>query len=241
MPDAAAAVTLRERLPAPARPGTLNERDSLALFASLGIPVIDSTIITDLDRPGAFDGIDQFPAVLKILSADVAHKTEAGGVMLAIPDRQALEQAARTLSARFKERMPTARLEGLVVQPMQKGLCEALVGFRRVGKLGAIVTVAVGGTLVELTRDFACARAPLDLDQAREMIEAVRGFAPIRGYRGLPRGDCEALARAVQAISQLALLPWVQDAEINPLIVLPDGQGVMAVDGLVVTAPGAEA
>jgi succinyl-CoA synthetase beta subunit len=68
------------------------------------------------------------------------------------------------------------------------------------------------------------------------MIAAVRGFAPIRGYRGLPRGDCEALAKAVQAISQLALLPWVQDAEINPLIVMPEGQGVMAVDGLVIAA-----
>ncbi len=236
-PDAAAAATLLARLPEPAKAGTLNERDSLALFARLAIPVIDSTVITDPERPGAFDGISHFPAVLKILSADVAHKTEAGGVVLAIPDRAALEEAARLLLGRFAAHNPAARLDGLVVQPMLKGLCEALVGFRRVSKLGAIVTVAAGGTLVELQRDFACAHAPLDLDQAREMIAAVRGFAPIRGYRGLPRGDCEALAKAVQAISQLALLPWVQDAEINPLIVMPEGQGVMAVDGLVIAAP----
>lgn len=241
VPDAAAATALRARLPAPASAGTLNERDSLALFASLGIPVVDSSIVTEPRRPDVFDGVERFPAVLKILSSDVAHKTEAGGVILSIPDRAALTAAAATLLDRFERHRPAARLEGLVVQPMLKGLCEALVGFRRVGKLGAIVTVAVGGTLVELQRDFACARAPLDIGQAREMIEAVRGFAPIRGYRGLPRGDCEALAKAVQAISQLALLPWAQDAEINPLIVLPEGEGVVAVDGLVVVASEATA
>ena len=105
----------------------------------------------------------------------------------------------------------------------------------------SVVVLGAGGVLAEIYKDIAIRIAPVSLDTARAMVGEVRGLAVIRGYRGLPRGDCEALAQAVAAMSQLALLEGrtVTEAEINPLIVKPEGHGVVAVDGLI--AFGSEA
>jgi hypothetical protein len=99
------------------------------------------------------------------------------------------------------------------------------------------VLVGAGGTLAELYRDFALRLAPVTLEEAREMVAEVRGFAPLRGYRNAPRGDLEALAQAVAAFSRLAALPDVAEAEINPLFV--KAVGVVGVDALLVLREGA--
>jgi hypothetical protein len=111
-----------------------------------------------------------------------------------------------------------------------------LVGYRHDPLVGPIVTVGVGGRLAELYRDVSIRIAPVDATEAREMIDEVRGLAPIRGWRGLPAGDLDALAAAVVAVSRLSRAAGqpVAEAEINPLIVARDG--VVAVDALVVLA-----
>lgn len=115
---------------------------------------------------------------------------------------------------------------------MEKGLAEAIVGYRNDPVVGPLVMVGTGGTLAELYQDVALALAPVTEDEALAMIERVKGLSVLRGYRNLPRGDVKALARAVSAFSRLCSLPAVQEAEINPLIVKADG--VVAVDALVV-------
>jgi hypothetical protein len=117
---------------------------------------------------------------------------------------------------------------------MESGLAEAIVGYRHDALIGPIVLVGAGGTLAEIYGDCALRIAPVDDDEAAAMIEEVSGFATLRGYRGLPHGDLGALARAVAAVSRLAHLAGqpVAEAEINPLIV--KGDGVIAVDALVV-------
>jgi succinyl-CoA synthetase beta subunit len=100
--------------------------------------------------------------------------------------------------------------------------------------VGPLVVIGVGGVLAEIYHDFAMRLAPVTPETAMQMIEEVKGLAVIRGYRGMPRGDCGALAQAVAAFSQLAALANITEAEINPLIVKPEGRGVIAVDGLVV-------
>jgi acyl-CoA synthetase (NDP forming) len=117
---------------------------------------------------------------------------------------------------------------------MESGLAEAIVGYRHDPLVGPIVLVGAGGTLAEIYGDFALRLAPVSEDDAAAMIEKVKGFAMLRGYRGLPLGDLRALARAVAAVSRLALVPGlpVAEAEINPLMVKADG--VVAVDALVV-------
>jgi hypothetical protein len=115
---------------------------------------------------------------------------------------------------------------------MEKGLAEAIVGYRRDPVVGPIVIVGAGGVLAELYRDFAIRTAPVSEAEALAMIEEVKGLAPIRGYRNLPRGDVAALSEAIMKISRLALIESIAEAEINPLIV--KAVGVVAVDGLAV-------
>jgi hypothetical protein len=114
---------------------------------------------------------------------------------------------------------------------MESGLAEAIVGYRHDPLVGPLILVGAGGVLAEIYRDFALALAPVSEDEALAMIDRVKGFAVLRGYRKLPRGDLRALAKAVAAVSRLAGTS-VAEAEINPLIVKRDG--VVAVDALAV-------
>jgi succinyl-CoA synthetase beta subunit len=177
-----------------------------------------------------------FPVVAKVLSADIPHKTDAGGVVLNIADDFALSRAAQSILANVNQRHPSASIDGILVQRMEKGLAEVILGYRRDPEVGPVVVLGVGGVLAEIYEDISVRMAPVGLDEARRMIDEVKGLAIIRGYRGLPKGDCEALAQAIIAVSQLARLPEqeVSEAEINPLLVRREGEGVVAVDGLVV-------
>jgi len=124
----------------------------------------------------------------------------------------------------------------VLVQKMVRGLAEVIVGYRRDPAVGPVVMLGAGGIAAELQPQTSLRIAPVTPDTARGMIEELKPLGVLRGYRGLPRGDCDALAAAVRAMSLLALLDGrtVSEAEINPLIVLAEGEGVFAVDGLVV-------
>jgi len=122
---------------------------------------------------------------------------------------------------------------------MQRGLGEAILGYRVDPQVGPLVLIGAGGTLAEIYRDVALRPAPLTLAEALAMIDEVRGFAPLAGYRNAPRGDLAALAEAIVAFSALAAVPEVREAEINPLIVKAEGQGVVGVDALLVLGYGA--
>lgn len=184
------------------------------MLASLGIPVARGA----LAQAPAFVHDVEYPVAVKTLEA---HKTERGGVVLGIADR-----------AQFDKEVKKLGHDRVLVQTMQTGLIEAIVGYRQDAVVGPVVLLGVGGVLTELYRDYALRVAPVSEEEATQMIEEVRGFAVIRGYRNLPRGDVKALARAVSAFSRLALAGNVAEAEINPLIVKRDG--VVAVDALVV-------
>jgi len=229
-PDASR-VTAARALTGAAR--RLNEHEACRVFAALGVPQAASTVIKEPGEPVAIG----FPVVVKILSPDIAHKTDAGGVVLNIANPDDLSRAAAGMIARVRSRHPAARIEGILVQRMQKGLAEVIVGYKHDPQVGPVVVLGAGGVLAEVYRDFAVRLAPVALAEARRMIEEVKGLAVIRGYRNLPKGDCEALAQAVAAFSQLAALaPRVAEAEINPLIVKREGEGCIAVDGLLVLA-----
>ena len=217
---------------------TVNEYDACKVFGALGIAPAPSEVMAD---PAQKTSVG-FPVVAKILSPDILHKTDAGGVALNIGDAAQLATTAKQILERIVKSHPQAKLNGILVQRMEKGLAEVILGFRRDPQVGPAVVLGVGGILAEIYKDIAIRLAPVDLDTARGMVEEVRGLAVIRGYRGLPRGDCEALAKAVAAMSQLACLPGrtVAEAEINPLIVKAEGQGVVAVDGLIVFQDNAD-
>ena len=194
-------------------PFTLKEVDSFQWLRELGIPVAEHAVV---EAPEFAHSL-AYPVALKRL--DLEHKTEAGGVVLDVQSGMELRAHARRIGqARY------------LVQRMERGLAEALVGYRDDPVAGPLVLVGAGGTLAELYRDFALSCAPVSEREALAMIERVKGLAPIRGYRNLPKGDVAALARAVSALSRLALIPGrpVAEAEANPLIV--KRQGLVAVD-----------
>jgi acyl-CoA synthetase (NDP forming) len=180
-----------------------------------------------------------YPVAVKVLSAEIAHKTDVGGVALGIKDGDALIATIRKIAADVAEQNAGARAERVLVQPMLIGLGEALVGYRVDRDVGPLIMVAAGGVLTEIARDRSLQMAPVDFAMARDMIAEVRGLIPLSGYRGRPKGDLDALAQAIVALSRLADDPTIAEAEINPLIVRLAGQGVVAVDALVKLAGSA--
>ncbi len=216
----------------PARP---DEADARALFAALGLTSPHAVLRAPEDPLPAGIG---FPVALKILSPDLPHKTEVGGVRLAIPDAAALAAEAAAMRARVAAAAPGAALTGFLVQPMARGLGEAILGLRRDPEVGPVVLLGTGGIAAELFRDVTLRLAPVTEAEATAMIAEVRGLTPLGGWRGLPRGDLAALARAVAAVSRLAALPEVAEAEINPLIIGPEGAGVTVADAWVVRTAG---
>ncbi|MEO7403138.1 MAG: acetate--CoA ligase family protein, partial [Burkholderiales bacterium] len=209
---------------------TLSELEALDLFKRLGLHVASSALAVGPDYAHSVP----FPVAVKIASADITHKSDLGGVRLNIATQPTLRAAAAEMEADVHRARPLARIDGVTVQAMQRGLGEAIVGYRHDPQVGPLVLVGAGGTLAEIYRDYALEMAPVDLARARAMIASVKGFAVLRGYRGAPAADLEALAHAVVAFSRLATVAGqpIAEAEVNPVIVT--ATDAIAVDGVVV-------
>lgn len=211
------------------RQGLLTEYEASRVFAKLGVPVAACALVSTTQPTHPIS----YPVVVKISSRDVPHKTEAGGVKVGIKDDASFALAAQEIQDSVKQYAPQARIDGLLVQQMQGRLLELILGYRNDALVGPTVILGAGGITAELSPDFSIRLAPVTLAQAKEMIDEVRITKLIKGFRGLPEGDCEALARAVVDFSALAACKGVHvlEAEINPLFVQENG--VVAVDGLI--------
>jgi acetate---CoA ligase (ADP-forming) len=176
-----------------------------------------------------------YPVAVKLLSAEIAHKTEVGGVVLNVGSEHELRPAMRTIVDNVKALHPELIVSQVLVQPMTSGLGEMLLGYRADHEAGPLVLLAAGGIYTEIYRDRSIRLAPVDRDTARSMIAELAISRVFQGFRNKPHGDMEALARAIVAISQLAVNGSIDvvDAEINPLIIKREGEGVVAVDALV--------
>lgn len=217
--------------------GQPDEALALEAFQALGVAVAPFQVLEKGKTPNQLG----FPVAAKLLSADIPHKTDAGGVVLNIEDEGDLSAAVAEIFGNAAKAHPDADIKGVLVQAMETGLVEALIGYRLDAEAGPIVVLGMGGVLTEIYGDACVRLAPVSLDTAHDMIAEVRGLASIRGYRNLPEGDLDALGEAVRAVSRLALIKGsvVKEAEINPLIVKKRGEGVSAVDGLIVLDEGA--
>jgi acyl-CoA synthetase (NDP forming) len=209
----------------------LDEAEAYALLDRIGIPHAPTMLLdTAITRAPALPF--SYPVAVKLLSGIVAHKSDVGGVVLGVANGEDLIGAIRQITQRVAERGGSA--DRVIVQPMVTGVGEALIGYRVDRDVGPLVMVAVGGVLTEIYRDRSLRLAPIDLVEARAMIGEVKALSVLRGYRGRPAGDLDAFARALVALSRLADATdfAVAEAEVNPLIVQPAGQGVIAVDAL---------
>jgi acetate---CoA ligase (ADP-forming) len=242
----AAALSRQPPRPLPARTATpaassgpiLDELAAGALLDRFGIARAPSVAL-EVDIARAPPLPFAYPVAVKVLCAEIAHKTDVGGVALGVADGDALLAAIRKIAATVAERSPGARVARVLVQPMVFGLGEVLLGYRVDRDVGALIMVAAGGVLTEIARDRSLRLAPIDLATAHEMIAEVRSLIALAGYRGRPAGDLDALAHAMVALSRLADDASIAEAEINPLIVREAGEGVVAVDALVKLARNA--
>ena len=214
--------------------GALNEADAKDLYARFGVPVTREVTAATPEAAGeaaaSFDG----PVVIKILSSEILHKTEVGGVAVGIQPAD-VAQACREMLDRVKSHTD-AKVDGFLVQELITGGVEMILGYNRDPQLGAYILLGAGGVTTELYQDVALRLLPLDRAGAMQMIHSLKCSALLTGFRGKPAADIDALTDAVLAFSDMAcaLDDRLSEAEINPLFVLPQGQGARAADGLVV-------
>lgn len=208
------------------------EREALDFLASHGIPVVPGPIARSREDAVRIASNADGPLVLKILSSDIAHKTEVGGVQLNITPANAAAAYDKILAS-VKANKPQARLDGVIVSPMRSAGIELIVGVKHDPVWGAVIAVGLGGVLVEVLADVAIAPLPVDEDDVKSMLGRLRGSKLLAGFRGRPAADIAELARIVVRIGEAAraLGPDLESLEINPLMV--NGQQIEALDALV--------
>ncbi|MDE2448632.1 MAG: acetate--CoA ligase family protein [Gammaproteobacteria bacterium] len=210
---------------------TLTEPESKAILAAYGIPVVETRIVRKMQDLGAAARNVGYPVALKILSPDITHKSDVGGVALNIESAEDLDHAAGAMLLRCRERSPEARIEGFTVQKMiRRGSAwELLVGIAVDPTFGPTIVFGQGGTAVELIADRALALPPLNARLARELMARTRIHRLLLGFRDCPPADMVALERALVSLSQLAAdMPEIAELDVNPL--LADRDGVIALD-----------
>lgn len=212
--------------------GALDETAASDLLCALGVERPKQLLLApDASLPETLPF--PYPIVAKLVSPDLPHKSEAGAVSLGITGTEDLTAAIARMRHAAEQFHPGFTLTGILLQETCLGLGEALIGLTRDPVAGPIITVAAGGILAEIYEDSAVRPAPVDIGAAMEMICEVKGFALLRGYRGRPEGDLDALARMIADLSRLALLPEILEVEINPVLVRSAGSGAVMLDTLV--------
>ncbi len=233
--QAAPRIVAKQALALPSVSGTLGEHRSKQALAAYGIPVVKEVLLSTDDVANLKTAPLPFPLAVKIESADIPHKTEAGVVRLNIRSLDELKIAAKDILAAAGKHDAKARIDGVLVQEMAGGL-EVIVGAVNDRYFGPVVVFGLGGIYTELLKDVTRRFAPFDVAAAREMINEIKGAALLHGFRGQPALDVDALADTLSRLSWLIAdhADRIAEIDINPLFVRPAGQGVIAADALVV-------
>lgn len=217
-------------------PGAImNSENARRLLASRGVPVLEAALSRSASDAAAIAERLGYPVVLKVESPDIQHKTDVGGVRLGCSDAEQVRAAYSSILEQVSQHVPHARIDGVTVQRSVSGV-EMIVGAHLDPQYGPVVLVGLGGIFVEVLAEYAMRLAPVSETQAREMISELTGAALLEGARGKPRCDIAALSSTIVAVSRLAAehRETIGGIDINPLIVLAEGQGAIAVDWLVV-------
>ena len=217
------------------RPGTYNEADALELLQSHGVAVVPMRRARTRDEAVAAAQELGYPVAMKILSCSITHKSDVGGVALGVADAASAGAAYDRIVDAVRIAAPEARIDGVLAARMVRGV-ECILGVHRDPVLGHVVMLGAGGVNVELLRDVSFRVAPVDLRQARAMIGELKTVALLQGFRGAPKADIEALAQAIVRLSEFAIAAGdgLESVDVNPFAVLPQGEGALALDAVVV-------
>ena len=221
----------------PAGRSALSETEGKEALAAFGVPVVHDALVQTANEARNSAETVGFPLVAKLVSPDVAHKTEHGLIRLGIKDTDAAVDAFETMMA--KALSMDVQIDGVTFEPMLQGGVEILAGVTRDPVFGWMLTVGLGGVWTELMKDACHSLLPVDAAGAEAMLRSLKGFRLLDGYRGAPKADVNAAARAIAALGDAVLAGGerLREVEINPLLVLPEGKGAVAVDALVLLSP----
>ena len=213
----------------------LTEIESKQVLAAAGIPVAEATLAASADEAAKTAAQAGFPVVLKVVSPDVTHKSDVGGVKIGLEDAAAVRAAYDDIVAAVKERQPKARIEGVAVQAMARPGTEVIVGMSKDPQFGPVLMFGLGGIFVEVLKDVSFRIVPLEERDAREMIDEIKGRAILDGVRGGEPADIGALAGLLLQLSAFAEAnPQVEELDLNPVFAYKDG--CIAVDARIVVS-----
>ena len=222
----------------PLETGVMPEYRAKALLATRGFPVPDGSLVTDLAQLRDAAGRHQFPLALKVQSAELMHKTEAGGVILGLTDLGSLEAAYSAILGRVKAAHPGMAPDGVLVESMAAPGVEIAIGIRNDAEWGPTIMIGLGGIWIEVLNDTVLVPAPVAAADARRALESLRAFPLLAGARGAAPADVDALVALIVAAGQLAVEhPEITEVDLNPVLVHPAGQGVTVVDASIVVGP----
>lgn len=214
-------------------PRVLNEVESKAMLKAAGIPVVETRFAKTKSEAIAISKEIGFPVALKIMSPNVVHKSDSGGVKLGIETAAGVDKAISEMRASVKAKQPDAKIEGVSVQAMARKGVEVIIGMSKDPQFGPVLMFGLGGVLVELLKDVAFRIVPVRKVDAAEMIREIKGFPMLQGFRGSEPADLNALEDLIVKVSDFVEKnPQVKELDLNPVFAY--GDGAVAVDARVV-------
>jgi len=214
----------------------LNEVESKELLEEAGIATSGAKLARTADEAIALAAALGYPVVLKILSADIAHKSDVGGVALGLADGEAVRRGFDGMLRAVRAAQPDARIDGVSVQRQAAAGVEVIIGMTKDPQFGPVLMFGLGGVLVEVLRDVAFRLVPLEPKDARELVREIKGFPILQGYRGAPPADLAALEALILKLSAfIEAHPEIDELDLNPVFAYPDS--AIAVDARVIVSP----
>lgn len=214
----------------------LTEPESYAVLQAYGINSLEHTTAKTIDEAAAYASKIGYPVVLKIVSPDIMHKIDVGGVKININNEVDLKKAFTEISVSVKNKKPEANIHGFLIEKMftQKGI-ETIVGIKSITGFGHLIMFGLGGTFVELFKDVSFRLAPLSKQDAMDMISETKGYQLLKGYRGQATYDIDAIVDCLLRVSQLVMdFPIIKEMDMNPITVLEAGKGAIVMDAKLV-------
>jgi acyl-CoA synthetase (NDP forming) len=211
----------------------LTEIEAKELLRQAGINVVETRLAVSKEQAVAISQQFGFPVVLKIVSADVVHKTDAGGVKLGLKTTVQVGKAWDEIMKSVKKAFPNAKIEGVSVQPMAKPGVEVIIGMSKDAQFGPVLMFGLGGIFVEIIKDVSFRIVPLLKKDAGEMVREIKGFPLLNGYRGSEPVDIENLENLLLKVSEFVeKTPEIKELDLNPIFAYKDG--AVAVDARVI-------
>ena len=211
----------------------LTEIESKQILEEAGIPTAGARLAKKAEEAVAAAKDLGYPVVLKIVSPDVTHKSDVGGVRLGLDSGEAVTAAFSEIVEAVKQRQPDARIDGVAVQKMARPGIEVIVGMSKDPQFGPVLMFGLGGILVEVLKDVAFRIVPLEPRDARQMVREIKGFPVLQGFRGQEPADLEALEKLLLKVSAFVEAhPEIEELDLNPVFAYKDG--ALAVDARIV-------